>query len=96
MKLHTRIYLTSIIVAIAVMLSPDAGICLEIMEADVESEQIGCVRPGCGKAEISLFENSTFAEKPAYNGCHFCPVSIWHKPCASMRGFNVLYCVFRE
>ncbi len=99
MRFHIESYLTSIIaviVAVAVMLSPNASVCTENMDAESEPDEICCVQSRRDEAEIMLPESSNPNVIRKYHYQRASLSSIIHSSRTSAHGFSVLYCIFRE
>lgn len=97
MRFHIQSYLTSVIVVIAVMLSPNVGMCIENMDAELEPDEICCVQSRRDEAEIMLPETSNLNVRHHYHHYQRATFSsIIQSSRTSAHGFSVLYCIFRE
>ena len=96
MRFHIESYLTSIIVVIAVMLSPNVGMCMENMDVESEPDEICCVQSRHDEAEIMLPETSSPNVIHHYHCQRATLSSIIQSNRTSAHGFSVLYCTFRE
>lgn len=96
MRFHIETYLISILVAIAVILSPNVGICLDNIGAELESDEICCVQSRCEEVTALSQETSISNERYFQLCLKTALVTIIYNDHVLAPEFSALYCVFLE